>query len=74
MVRDGVLVVSLFDNVLLRVELSLHPFEEGNFFITLANFKENFVPLTSLVLLVPSGKLFFGCSYCHLDNRNSCGS
>uniref|UniRef100_F1KYR9 Mediator of RNA polymerase II transcription subunit 17 n=1 Tax=Ascaris suum TaxID=6253 RepID=F1KYR9_ASCSU len=29
MVRDGVLVVSLFDNVLLRVELSLHPFEEG---------------------------------------------
>ncbi|VDM25949.1 unnamed protein product [Toxocara canis] len=29
MVRDGVLVVSLFDNVLLRIELCLHPFEEG---------------------------------------------
>ncbi|MFH4975928.1 hypothetical protein AB6A40_002637 [Gnathostoma spinigerum] len=29
MVRDNVLVVSLFDNILLRVELSLHPFEDG---------------------------------------------
>lgn len=29
MVRDGVLVVSLFDNVLLRIELAFHPFEDG---------------------------------------------
>lgn len=28
-IRDGVFIVSLFDNVLLRVELAYHPFEEG---------------------------------------------
>ncbi|VIO99537.1 Uncharacterized protein BM_BM7303 [Brugia malayi] len=28
-IRDGVLIASLFDNILLRVELAFHPFEDG---------------------------------------------
>lgn len=28
-VRDGVLIVSLFDNILLKVQLSFYPFERG---------------------------------------------
>lgn len=29
-IRDGVLIASLFDNILLRVELSFYPFEDGD--------------------------------------------
>lgn len=31
--RDNVLIASLFDNVLLRVELCHHPFKEGIVFL-----------------------------------------